>query len=46
MSIWIVRLRAHLLLAVLGVSDRFHQWAIGLAERDVHRLQENMRGCR
>jgi hypothetical protein len=40
--IWIVRLRAHFLLAGLYIADRFTQWAIRQAERDARRIQQHM----
>jgi hypothetical protein len=35
------RLRVHLLLATVGLFDRFTQWAIGQAERDLRRIQQH-----
>lgn len=46
MSIWIVRLRAHLLLAALEISDRFTKWAIAQSERDLRRIQQHIWGVR
>ena len=42
MNIWIVRLRAHLLLATLEASDRSTHWPIAQAERDLRRIQQHM----
>ena len=43
MNILIVRLRAHLLLAALDISDRFTRWGMGQAEHDLARIQQHLR---
>ena len=40
-SVWISRVRAHLLLALIMGLDVARDWALGVAEEDVRRLQRH-----
>lgn len=42
MFIELIRLRAHLLLAVLEVLDRWQSWGTRLAQQDVQRLNAHI----